>query len=210
MLVDLGAFGRTPLCRQPCDFVVVPRFIRADALEAINRDYPKIDRPGNFAPEDLVYGPSFTALLDALHSAVLRDAFAAKFGIDLSPYPLQITVRRYSEAADGNVHNDSKMKILTTLIYFNEAWSAPGGQLRLMRSARDLERYAVEVPPVEGNLLAFRRSEHSYHGFVAYVGERRSLQMYWVKPKRSTSAEGTDKQMTLKKRLKRYFKERKR
>jgi hypothetical protein len=209
-MLDLAAFARTPLCHQPCDFLVVPQFVRPEALADLNRDFPAIERPGNFPPEDLVCGPTFAALLTELHSDAVRNAFAAKFGIDLTPYPLQITVRRFSEAGDGNVHNDSKMKIVTTLIYFNSSWSEPGGQLRLMRSPRDLQRYAVEVPPVDGNLLTFRRSQHSYHGFLPYVGERRSLQMYWVKPKRSVSAEGVEKQMSLKKRIKRYFKERRR
>jgi hypothetical protein len=209
-MLDLDAFARMPLCREPCQFVVVPGFVRPDALAAINRDYPAIARPGNFPPEQLAFGPAFAALLDELQSPAVREAFAAKYGIELAGYPLQITVRKYSEAADGNVHNDSKMKIVTTLIYFNSAWTEAGGQLRLMRSPRDLERYAVEVPPVAGNLLSFRRSEHSYHGFLPYVGERRSLQMYWVKPKRNISAESVDKRMSLKKRLKRYLKERRR
>jgi hypothetical protein len=43
----------------------------------------------------------------------------------------------------------------------------------------------VEVPPVNGAMLAFRRNEKSFHGFPEYIGERRSVQFYWVKPKRA-------------------------
>ena len=43
----------------------------------------------------------------------MREKVAAKFAIDLEEHPLQITVRKYSEASDGNVHNDSKMKVVT-------------------------------------------------------------------------------------------------
>lgn len=206
-LLDLDLFKRTPLCHQPCDFLVVPRLIAPEHIKAINRDYPAIDRPGNFAPEEVAHGPAFAALLEELRSPAVRDAFAGKFGIDLAPYELQMTVRRFSEQADGNVHNDSKTKIITALIYFNEAWPHAGGRLRLMSTRRDIERFAIEVPPVDGNLLAFRRSEQSYHGFLPYEGERRSLQMYWVAPKRQLSAEGRDKTVTLKKRIKRFLKQ---
>lgn len=208
--LDLELFKRTPLLHQPCDFVVVPRLIAPDQLQGINRDYPAIDRPGNFAPEDVAHGPAFAALLAELRGPEVRAAFAEKFGLDLTSYELQITVRKYSEEADGNVHNDSKTKIITALIYFNESWSHTGGQLRLMPSRRNIEQFAVEVPPIDGNFLAFRRSEQSYHGFKPYAGERRSLQMYWVAPKRQLSAEGKEKEMTVKKRIKRFLKQVKR
>lgn len=204
-MLDLDAFARTPLQHEPCDFLVVPNFVRAEAMVAINQDYPLIDTAGNFAPEDLTYGPAFSALLEELHSPELRRAYAKKFGFDVSDFPLQVTVRKYSEASDGNVHNDSKMKMITTLIYFNKDWQAAGGRLRLMRSPKDINEYAVEVPPEAGTLLTFRRSETSFHGFLPYEGERRSLQMYWVKPKRDHRGEKT---LTLKKRIKRFLKER--
>lgn len=204
-MLDLDAFARTPLRHDPCDFLVVPNFVRADAIDAINQDYPAIDGPGNFAPEDLAYGPAFAAFLEELQSPQLRRAYTEKFGIDVSDFPLQVTVRKFAESSDGNVHNDSKMKMITTLIYFNKDWQPAGGRLRLMRSPKNIDDYIVEVPPEAGTLLTFRRSETSYHGFQPYAGERRSLQMYWVKPKRDHRGE---KKLTLKKRIKRFLKER--
>jgi hypothetical protein len=38
----------------------------------------------------------------------------------------------------------------------------------------------AEVPPVEGTLLAFRRSDKSYHGHKSFEGERRAIQLNWV------------------------------
>ncbi|HVJ40222.1 MAG TPA: 2OG-Fe(II) oxygenase [Dongiaceae bacterium] len=184
-MFDFEAFERAPLHRDPCDFILVPGFVKPDALEAINRDYPAITEPGNFPPEGLVYGAGFKAMLDELHTPEVKQRFAAKFDMDLSECPLQLTVRKYSEASDGNIHNDSKSKRLTVLIYFNKEWHAPGGQLRLVRDPNNMDDYFVEVPPVNGTLLSFRRNEHSFHGFPAYVGERRSIQFYWVKPKRA-------------------------
>ena len=99
---------------------------------------------------------------------------------------------------------DSKGKIITTLIYFNPQWEHEGGRLRLLRSSWNIEDYAAEVVPEKGTLIAFRRSENSFHGFKRVEAERRSLQMYWVKPKRAAK-DGT-KQLGIKKRLKRLLK----
>lgn len=202
-ILDLEAFERAPLQKDPCDFVIVPNFVRRDALAEVNRDYPQIEVAGNFPPDEVHCGPSFAALLEELQSPATRARFADKFGIDLSGHPLQMTVRKYSEAADGNVHNDSKTKIITALIYFNEEWPHAGGRLRLVRAPENIDDYAAEVSPERGTLLAFRRNERSYHGFQPYVGERRSLQMYWVAPKRAARGE---KKLTLRRRLKRWLK----
>ena len=206
-ILDFEALEQAPLQKDPCDFVVVPHFVRREALAEVNRDYPEIDAPGNFPPEELRYGTTFAALMEELQSPLMRERFAAKFGVDLNEHPLQITVRKYSEASDGNVHNDSKMKVVTVLIYFNEEWKEAGGRLRLVRTPNNINDYAAEVSPEGGTLLAFRRNEHSYHGFVPCVGERRSLQMYWVSPKRAARGE---KKLTLKRRLKRWVKVRRR
>lgn len=206
-ILDLDAFEQAPLQHDPCDLIVVPAFVKPEALVAVNRDYPDIAVPGNFEPETVRYGPAFAELLAELRSPELKQRFAAKFGLDIDPLPLQLTVRKFSEANDGNVHNDSKTKIITVLIYFNETWPHAGGRLRLMKTPKSLDQYAVEVPPVGGTMLAFRRSETSFHGFVPVEGERRSLQMYWVKPKREGR---NDKRIGLKTRIKRLLKVRKR
>lgn len=203
-LLDLEAFARTPLQREPCDYVVVPRFLRPEALAAVNRDYPQIDEPGNFAPEALSYGPACDMLLKEIRSAEMRAAFAAKFGIDLEPLRLEMTFRKWSDASDGAVHNDSRVKVVTALIYFNESWPHAGGRLRLLRGKRDVDDYAAEVEPAAGNLIAFRRSETSYHGFVPHTGERRSLQLYWVRPK--GKKRGENRYGSWRRRLKRFFK----
>src|SRR5262249_48943083 len=122
-LLDLEAFDRTPLQHDPCDHVIVERFVPPEALAAINRDYPKIADPGNFPPEGLSYGPACEMLVKELHSPELRAHVAAKFGVDLGdPLHLEMTFRRFSDEADGAVHNDSRVKVVTALIYFNETW----------------------------------------------------------------------------------------
>jgi SM-20-related protein len=181
-LLDLDAFDATPLQREPFDHLVVPNFLRPEALPAVNADYPEIDRPANFKPEDVRYGPAFAALLDQMTSPELAARFGAKFGVDLSGCEATVTVRRLSEATDGNIHTDHRSKIITVLVYFNPEWPHEGGRLRFLRSATDMEDYAVEVPPLGGTMLAFRRTDNSFHGHKPFVGERRMLQMHYARP----------------------------
>ena len=179
--LNLGALEATTLVRDPFDYLVVPGFIAPEALAEINRDYPEIAEPGNFKLGDLRYGAAFAALLAELAGPALKDLVAAKFGVDLSGCPQQVTARKYSEPTDGHIHVDHRTKIITMLVYLNERWNSDEGQLRFLRSADDIEDYAAEIPPIGGTMLAFRRSDKSFHGFKPFVGERRMIQLAWVR-----------------------------
>jgi hypothetical protein len=182
--LDLAAFQSSPLVREPFDYLVLPGFVRPEARSAINADYPQIDSPGSFPVEDLSYGPAFRALLGELTGLAVRAAFEEKFGVDLRGRPTMLTVRGRCGTRDGSIHTDSVNKILTVLVYMNPAWESSGGCLRLLRSATDLEDVLVEVPPMEGTLVAFRRSDNSYHGHKPFVGPRRVIQLNWVTGRR--------------------------
>ena len=71
-------------------------------------------------------------------------------------------------------------KVITVLVYFNEKWDNEAGQLRLLRSKDDIENYAAQVIPSGGSLLAFRRTDHSWHGHTQFVGERRMVQVNYL------------------------------
>jgi SM-20-related protein len=180
-LLDYAALDATPLARDPFDFLIVPGFLRVEALEALNRDFPPIESPSNYAPERLSYGPAFAALLDALRGRRFAAHLEGKFDLDLSGCATTIGIRRFCEATDGNIHTDHKSKLLTILLYFNRDWPHEGGRLRMVRSVSDLEDYAAEVVPAGGTLLAFRRTDNSYHGHKPFVGERRILQLSYTK-----------------------------
>jgi hypothetical protein len=179
-ILDLAALKATALARDPYEYLIVPGFLKPSAAAAINADYPKIDKPGSFPSDTLEYGPAFADLLGALTGPESTAAFSDKFGIDLSPYPTTVTVRGMCQKKDGRIHTDSKSKIITVLVYMNPAWEESGGQLRVLRSADDLDDYVTEVPPKEGTLLAFRRGERSFHGHKPFVGPRRVIQLNWV------------------------------
>ncbi len=183
-ILNLKTFDASPLQRDPYDHLVVEGAIDPATMEELIRDYPKIDKPANYPPEELEYGPRFAELLKELDSDEFQAHVARKFGVDLDGAIKTITVRSLSEPSDGNIHTDHWSKIITLLVYFNPEWTQEGGRFRVLRSPDDIEDYAAEVPPLAGTILAFHRNDHSYHGYKSFQGERRMVQMSWVKPSR--------------------------
>jgi SM-20-related protein len=183
-LFDWESFRATPLSRDPYEHLIVNGFVTSEALQKINDDYPAIQDTGSFAVESLEFGSGFKLLVDALESDQFRRAFEEKFHMDLSGRPTTITVRKRCSGSDGKIHTDSVGKIITILIYLNPAWDDSGGRLRLLR-AKDIEEVAAEVAPSQGNLVAFLRSDHSWHGHLPFSGERRVVQFNWVTNKRN-------------------------
>lgn len=179
-LLDLEALRRAPVRGDPFPFLIVPHFLPPRAVAAISTDFPPIAQPGSFPIADLTFGPAFGAFLDALEDEPFRAIMAEKFALDLSGRPTMITVRGQARPSDGQIHADAKSKLITVLIYMNEAWEAPGGRLRLLRSPDNLDDAAAEVPPDAGTLLAFKVTPNSWHGHAPASGPRRVIQLNWV------------------------------
>jgi len=168
------------LATDPFDFLYVPGMIETGELAEIVRDFPEVPAGGSFDVATLPSGPAFQRLIAEIRSDAFRAPFAEKFGLDLSQYPLHITVRGHVRGKDGQIHVDSKDKVLTGLIYLNQEWPEAGGRLRLLRNGKDIENYALEIPPVAGNMVVFRRGDHSWHGHLPSKNRRLSLQFNWV------------------------------
>jgi SM-20-related protein len=183
-VLDLNRLAAAPLVREPFDFVVVEGFLRREEAAAIAADFPAVSRPGSFPLDLFAPGPAFARLVAELEGPALRRAIAQKFAVDLEGRPTLLTVRARGDGRDGRIHTDSASKIITLLLYLNPVWERPEGRLRLLYGPTDLEDYAVEVAPLLGTMLAFRRSERSYHGHHPYIGERRLVQMNWVRDAR--------------------------
>ncbi|MEE4660902.1 MAG: 2OG-Fe(II) oxygenase [Halieaceae bacterium] len=179
-MINLDKVRRAPMQRDPFDFMVVEDFIAPEALPRINADYPAIDTAANHALESLSYGPAFESLMAELRGSDLAEVIGNRFDIDLVALPTTVTVRKFCERTDGNIHTDHKSKVITVLVYFNERWEHEDGQLRMLRSKDDIENYAAQVPPLGGTLLAFRRTDHSWHGHTRFVGERRMVQLNYL------------------------------
>ncbi len=178
--IDLDAFEAAHVAREPFAYVMVPRFVKPDAMPAINADYPLVSHPGSFPLPTLTYGPAFAAFMDAIQGPDFTALVEQKLGVDLSGRPTMVTARGVSAARDGQIHTDSRTKLITVLIYMNNAWEAKTGRLRLLRGPDSLEDVIAEVPPDEGTMLIFKNEPHAWHGFHAFEGPRRVIQLNWV------------------------------
>jgi hypothetical protein len=179
-VIDLDRFRQTALEREPFDYLVVPDFIRPEARLALRHAFPALAEPGAHPVRGLHYGAAFASLLRELRGAGVRAAFEEKFGIELKRLPTVVTVRGLCGPRDGRIHTDLPGKVITVLLYLNSTWKSAGGRLRLLRSPDDIEDIVIEVPPIEGTLVAFRRSENSFHGHKPFLGVRRVVQLNWV------------------------------
>ncbi|MCK5275804.1 MAG: hypothetical protein KAR37_14225 [Alphaproteobacteria bacterium] len=48
MLIDVDRLREAPLNQDPFDHIIVPGFIRQDALESVHKDYPDVGKPGSY------------------------------------------------------------------------------------------------------------------------------------------------------------------
>ena len=178
--IDVEAVGRASVAREPFPWFMVPGFVKREALDAINADFPDVAHAGSFPLPTLKYGPAFQRFMDAIRGPEFTRAVAQKLSLDLSARPTMVTVRGISAERDGQIHTDSVTKLVTVLIYMNGKWEAPGGRLRLLRSPDNLNDVIAEVPPDEGTLLVFENKPNAWHGFEAFAGPRRVIQLNWV------------------------------
>lgn len=181
--LDYAKLDATPIAREPFPHVVVPDFVPPEALRAVTRDLPPLNKRGSFPTTSVRLGPAADALMREMEGDRMRATIAAKFGLDLAAAPTMLTLRGRTEAKDGRIHCDSTAKLVTVLLYLNpesDAFSSQDGCLRLLRGPNDLEDYAVEVPPVNGTLLIFPNGAESWHGHRSFTGRRYSVQLNYM------------------------------
>jgi hypothetical protein len=178
--LNLDALRAASVSTKPFPYVIVPGFVQKDALLGIEKDYPAMDKPGSFPLDTLKYGGAFEKLMNDMRDPEFRDIVAEKLNVDLKGKPTMITVRGQARSRDGQIHTDSKTKIVTVLLYMNGQWEAPGGRLRLLNSADNLNDVVAEVPPEQGTLLVFLNTPNAWHGHEPFEGQRRSIQLNWV------------------------------
>ncbi len=178
-LLDIDRLEAAKLQNEPYEYVIIPGFLSPDKLRNVVANYPKL-QGGSYPLEDVPMTAVLKELIEELDGPAFEQAIERKFGVELAGRPKMYSLRGYCRSGDGKIHTDSKDKIITVLLYLNDDWGAGGGRLRVLRSGTDLNDYAAEVPPDNGTLLIFKRSENSWHGHESFEGQRRSIQMNWM------------------------------
>lgn len=169
--------------REPFPYLLAHGQLTDECRAELARDFPSYPSAGFFPHESEDCGPSINRLIDELSSPAIADAIGTRLGVDnLSAYPTLVTICRSLNRRHGTIHTDSRSKVVTALLYLNEDWpDTSEGCLRFLKRADSIEDLVTgEIPPLYGNLVAFRRSENSYHGHLPFEGERRVIQIAWL------------------------------
>lgn len=180
-LVNFDALAATPAAAQPFPHMLATGLLSRAAVEHLNQQFPDLPVSGLLPADTLRLSPALSQLADELRGPQMARILSEKFDIELGGLPTMLTVRSHAAARDGRIHTDSESKIVTLLLYLNEHWTADGGRLRLLNSGTDVDDYFAEVVPMAGTLVAFRRTENSWHGHHPFVGQRRYLMVNWMR-----------------------------
>ena len=156
-------------------------FIKSLDPEHIIDDFPNITSGGSYPVNDLVAGP-LKELVAELEGREFKNILENKLNVDLKDAQVITTLRGFSRLKDGQIHTDSKTKILTVLLYLNPNWDSNIGNLRLLNENNNLNNYIKEISSSFGNLVAFKVTENCWHGFEPFEGKRLSIQLNYVYP----------------------------
>jgi SM-20-related protein len=181
-LVNVEAVRNAPRSSEPYDYFLGSGLLREEAIEDLKRDFPAIEKPGYLTVDEVALKGSFKTLIEELESPEFTEEISRKWGKDMHPYPRLTTIMKRSQPKYGAIHTDGPSKVMTMLVYMNDDWGpADGGRLRVLYDGEHFEPYAVEVPPVMGTLFGFLRSDKSWHGHRPFSGERKVVQIAWVR-----------------------------
>ncbi|HEY2752910.1 2OG-Fe(II) oxygenase [Phenylobacterium sp.] len=184
--LDWNVIDAARLVRDPFDHIALPQVLEPACAAAIPQEFPQIRSSGSFSLSDAPPGPALSGLIEDLLSERFRQRMGEVFDVSLAGRPAVVTLRGQCSARDGRIHTDSKTKVISLLLYLNETWPTPEGQLRLLRSGANLEDIGVQIPATMGSLVAFRRTDTSWHGHTSYGGRRRVVQLNYLETARAS------------------------
>ena len=169
--------------REPFAYLIATDILAASARAALRSGFPAAAQAGFIPHQPMTCGSEINRLIAEIVSAEFADSLGERLGVaQLSNFPVLVTICSRLNKRHGTIHTDSRSKIASALLYLNQDWT-PGsaGSLRLLADGADIESLLTpEIPPVYGTLVAFRRSEYSFHGHLPFEGERRVIQFAWL------------------------------
>ena len=178
-MINIDLINTTPLKMQPFPYFTIEQSMLDKELMGLVQNFPIINSGGSFNKEDLELSEHYHSLHDSLDSEPFRQALSEKFKVNVITSPIMLTYRGFSRTKDGRVHTDSKTKLLTILIYFNDGWAAESGKLRILNSD-DINDIAEEVNPTAGSMVAFKVTDNCWHGYPSFEGTRNAIQVNFL------------------------------
>jgi SM-20-related protein len=203
-LLNIDLLKQTTLKNDPFPYLTIPNFIHPEYLTSLVESFPEIKHRGSIPSTSISFLPIFQQLINELEGDTLRDVIAQKFDLNLTQKPTMLTLRGQVSERDGQIHTDSKSKLITLLLYMNANWESTTGKLRLLRSKDSLDDYFEEISPLGGSCLIFKVTENCWHGHEVYIGKRLSMQLNYMAGKTALSKNLNHHRFTA--MLKRWFK----
>ena len=147
---------------EPFNYMIVPGFLSADSVRAINATYPRIEKGGSFPIDSLDESMIVREVIEELDGPEFEATVAEKFDVALDGRPKMYSLRGWTRAKDGQIHTDSKDKIITVLIYLNEDWKEEfGGHFELWD--REMKGCRKKILPLFNRMAMFSTTSESYH-----------------------------------------------
>jgi hypothetical protein len=180
-LIDLEVVRGASAQTDPYPFLIAKDFVKAPAVADVQQSFPDIDITGFRPASDMTLHGAFARLVDDLGGDEVAAAVGEKLDLPLAELPRFITIRKLSATHEGRIHCDSESKVASMLLYLNDGWSSPDGRLRVLRGSESLDDYAAEIDPLSGTIFGFQRCDNSWHGHTPFAGERRVIQVAWLR-----------------------------
>ena len=171
------------MAREPFAWLIATGTVDEDACTALRDGFPVSKQAGFIPHEPAGCGARLNQLIAEITAPAFAELLGDRLGVPhLSDYPVLVSICSRLNKRHGTIHTDSRSKIASALLYLNDDW-VPGsaGSLRLLANDKDIESLLTpETPPLYGTLVAFRRTDHSFHGHLPFEGERRVIQFAWL------------------------------
>ncbi|MBV9927206.1 MAG: 2OG-Fe(II) oxygenase [Acidobacteria bacterium] len=141
---------------------------------------------GTAASRAEALSPGWRQLAADLLSDAYREAMSRLTGLNLAELWMEVNVFHYGQSAWLGPHVDLEEKLVTHVLYFNDAWDvADGGCLNILR-AGDMKEVEKVIPPLVGNSCVLVRSKNSWHAVSRVRGDsrtsRRSMTVTFYSP----------------------------
>ena len=176
---DYKAIEKASVNRHPFPFFGVDNALNMSFHREILANFPNIASGGSYSLSDITISDTLNKLISEIESDRFRALMAKKLNIDLTDKPILVTARGNSRLRDGKSHTDSKTKLITVLLYFNDGWEHKAGRLRILNSD-NVNDCDTEFSAAIGQMIAFEVTDNCWHGYHPFEGQRQSLQINYL------------------------------